>query len=82
MLREMDDSDGFISMVSSISCIVTKAQLRTDTEINALVDLVDRLATKQKYLVVSIPNLTNFTRLQNKSLNYNVVIYHDGNKTK
>ena len=80
MLRVMDDGDRFASLASSIPCVVTKARLSTNNDIGPLVDLVDKLETKQKYLLVAVPELTNITQLQNKSINFNVVVHHDGNK--
>ena len=70
MLRAMDDGDRFTSIASSIPCVVTKARLSTDNDISPLVDLVASLETKQKYLVIAVPKLTNLTQLRNKHINY------------
>ena len=80
MLRVMNYGDQFNSIASALPCVVIKAQLSNDNEISTLVDLVDRLATKLKYLVVAVPKMMNSPQLQNKSINYNVAIHHDGNK--
>ena len=76
LLRFKDDKM-IMNMLSSFSCLMTIADVSTDTEVLELVDTVTKFRVAKKHLIISIHKL-DVASLQNKTINFNVVIYHKG----
>ena len=66
------------SIITSLSCVVIKAQLATSNELVPLVEFANGLKMKSKYLVIGVPIIQNYTALQHLTMNYNAMIYHNG----
>ena len=66
-----------LNILASISCLMIRADVTTDTEVSQVIDIVTRLRIDKKHLTISTPEL-NVANLQNKTINFNVVIYHKG----
>ena len=70
-------------MLASMSCIIIIVDVSSDNEISQLIDMVDKWKIARKQMIISIPRY-NDTCLDNKTINFNVLIYHQkgpGGKT-
>ena len=76
-LRRFKDDRMLMDILSSFSCLMTIADVSTDTEASELVDTVTKFRNAKKQLIISIPKL-NVAFLQNYTINFNVVIHHKG----
>ena len=56
---------------------MTIAHVRSDTEASQLIDFVTKFRIAQKYLTIVNPKL-DIKSLQNKTINFNVLLYHIG----
>ena len=66
--------DGRLSTVlSTLSCLSVNAQTTEVEDISMLVDIIDNVRVKNKYLVIQTPPL-NITLLRSKRINFNVMI--------
>ena len=66
-----------LNILASISCLMIRADVTTDTEVSQVIDIVTRLRIVKKHLIITTPKL-NDTFLKNKTINFNVVIYQKG----
>ena len=70
-----------MSIVASLSCVVIKAQLTSSDEIGPIMEFANSFEIQIKHLVIEVALMPNSTVLQNKNINYNAMIYHDGRMT-
>ena len=56
---------------------MTIAHVSTDIEVSKLIDMVAKIRVAKKHLHIATHKL-NLVSLQNKTINYNVVIHHKG----
>ena len=74
LLRVKNDTR-LLNILESISCLVIRAYLSTDNEVSQLIDMVTEVRVAMKYVVVSIPDLS-VASLENKTINFNMILYH------
>ena len=76
----MSESPNFKSLIESISCLVTVADISCDKDILPLIDIVKRIRVDVKFLFINCQTL-DYDLLRNKTINYKVFInhYHKGN---
>ena len=74
-LLVIKDDRRLMNIFSSISCLMTKANVSSNTEVSNVIDFVSALRVSKKHLTLFTSKL-NDTSLQKKAINFNVVIYH------
>ena len=74
-LLDTKDKVKFRSLMARMSCLVTIADLKSDTEFIQLLDLVKDIKISQKYVTIFIKTL-NSTVLKNRTINFNVIFKH------
>ena len=73
-LLDVKDGNIFQSIMSSISCLMTLAEVDHTEEVSQLVDFVKEQRVVDKHLVVTVSTL-NITSVLNKSFNFNVIVH-------
>ena len=73
-LLTVENDTRLLKIVTSVSCLMIIADVSTNTELSQLIDVVTKFKVSKKHLIVTIPQL-NVVSLQNKTINFNVVIY-------
>ena len=76
-LLRVEDDMRLMNIMKSISCLMTIAHVNHDTEASQLIDIVTKFRIAQKYLTI-ISNKFNMNYLQNKTINFNVMLNHLG----
>ena len=74
LLQEKDD-EKFRSLTARMSCLMTIAEMRRESEVSKLIDIINELKMAQKYLIVFVDTL-NITLLHKQTINFNVIINH------
>ena len=69
--------DRLMTILKSISCLITIAHVNSETVASQLIDFVTTFRMAQKYLTIFNSNL-NVTFLENKTINFNVMLHHFG----
>ena len=64
-----------LTVMESISCLTTTVQAQNDTEVAQVIDVVKQFRVAKKHLIINIHEL-NVNSLQNKTINFNVMIKH------
>ena len=76
-LVSMEDDLRIMSIWTSVSCLITIANVKSDAEASRLIDFLTKLRMAQKHM--TIVSSTSDTRyLQNKTINFNVMLNHLG----
>ena len=75
-LLKVRESEKFKSMMTRMSCLMTKARMNNDLEVSQLVDVVNELNISKKDLTIFMETL-NATLLREKAINFNVIIHHN-----
>ena len=65
----------FQDILASMSCLILIAQVSTFTEVSYSIDMMTQFRVAKKHLIIEIPSL-DVTSLQNKTINFNVLINH------
>ena len=76
-LLTFDNDIRLMRILTSVSCLMTVADVNSDTEASKLIDFITKIRLAQKYLTIVNPKL-NEESLQNKTINFNVVMHHHG----
>ena len=74
-LLRVEHEMSLMNLLAFISCLKTIAHVSTDQEVSQMIDFVERLRIDKKHLIISTPKL-NHVCLQNKTINFKVVIFH------
>ena len=75
-LLRIENDSRLLNIFSSISCLMTTANVSSNMEVSNVIDYVSTLRVSKKHLTVFTSKL-NDTCLQKKAINFNVVIYHN-----
>ena len=76
-LLKVESDRRLLNILASISCLMTIAHVSTDIEVSKLIDMMTKIRVDKKHLYIATHTLNLFS-LQNKTINYNVVIHHKG----
>ena len=76
LLRGENDTR-LLNILESISCMKTIARVNFDNESSKLIDFVTKFRMAQKHLTIINPKL-NVNSLQNKTINFNVMLNYLG----
>ena len=77
VLLKIESDTRLLNILASISCLMIIAHVSTDIEVSKLIDMVAKIRVVKKHLYIATHQL-NLDSLQNKTINYNVVIHHKG----
>ena len=66
-----------MTIMTSVSCLMTLANVDSDAEASRLIDFLTKFRMAKKHLTIVNPTL-NLTYLQNKTINFNVMLHHLG----
>ena len=64
-----------INVLTSVSCMVLLADVSIDSDVSILIDILTSFKVAWKSLIITVPELNNAV-LENKTINFNVEIYH------
>ena len=74
-LLAIEDDPRLMNIFSSISCLMTIANVSSNMEVSNVIDFISALRVSKKHLTLFTSKL-NDTCLQKKAINFNVVIFH------
>ena len=80
-LLRIENDSRLVNIFSSISCLITTANVSSNMEVSNVIDYVSTLRVSKKHLTVFTSKL-NDTCLQKKAINFNVVINHNETSRK
>ena len=72
---KVKDDNTFQSIMTSITCLVALAEVNHTEEVSQLVDFVNEQRSVTKQLVVTQQSTLNATLIQNKRLNFNLIVH-------
>ena len=74
-LLKVKDDNTFQSIMASITCLMALAEVNHTEEVSQLVDFVNEQRSATKQLVVTQQSRLNATLIQNKRLNFNLIVH-------
>ena len=74
-LLEVKDHPKMSTIMSKISCLVTSVETDQDDEVSLLINMLNDMKVERKHLLLIVSKL-NKTILNEKTINYNVGMYH------
>ena len=76
-LVAIEDDLRIMSIWTSVSCLITIANVKSDAEASRLIDFLTKLRVAQKHLTIVNPTSV-VGYLHNKTINFNVKVKHPG----
>ena len=73
----IEDDLRIMTIWTSLSCLITIANVKSDAEASQLIDFLTKLRVSQKYLTIVNPTSV-VGYLHNKTINFNVKVKHPG----
>ena len=74
-LLKVKDDNTFQSIMASITCLMALAEVNHTEEVSQLVDFVNEQRSATKQLVVTQQSRLNATLIQNKRLDFNLIVH-------